>query len=424
MKKYIRIILLLFLFMTFIGCSEGEKEEVQNSKETVEVQEIILEQKIQEEATTTVVEEPVFEEYELQLMAVGDNLLHMGIVATGKQEDGSYNFDFLFQGIKEYLDLAEIKIINQETILGGNELGFSGYPLFNSPTEVGDSIEKAGFNVVLQATNHSADKGIGGLLHCVEFWEQKEDILMVGIDKDSEFTYEIPILEVEGIKVAVLNYTYSPNMETIPKSIQGYLNILCDWDLDTGRIDFTKLNSQVVEDIQRAEEIADFTIVCPHWGTEYSTKPSEVQRDFAKQMTDAGADLIIGTHPHVVQPVEWVEGENGQEALCFYSLGNYVSTQKDPLNMLEGMAWVTLRVEEDQVLIQEDKTGILPLVCHYTGGTPRLEKVYSLDNYTEELATKHGIVSYGKRAISLEDLNQWSEEILEQWVLSSEEILK
>ena len=437
LKAVFLVSLLMLLILTGIAFSsislekegsEGIVKEMDTSKERgqdgtkIEEDQEITGEKTVEESEIVLQEEPVFEEYDLQLMAVGDNLLHMGIVTTGKQEDGSYNFDFLFRGIEKYLSLAEIKIINQETILGGNELGFSGYPLFNSPTQVGDSIEKAGFNVVLQASNHSADQGIKGLLHCVDFWKEKENILMVGIDEDSESTYEIPVLEVEGIKIAVLNYTYSPNMESVPKSIRGYLNILCEWDPDTGRIDFTKLNPQVVEDVKRAEEAADFTIVCPHWGTEYATKPSEFQRDFAKQMTEAGADLIIGTHPHVLQPVEWIEGDNGERALCFYSLGNYVSTQKDPLNLLEGMAWVTLRVKEDGILIREENTGVLPLVCQYVGGSPRLEMVYSLDNYTEELAKEHGIVSYGGRPIKLEDLNKWSDEILGEWELSSQEI--
>ena len=421
MRVFRKKVLLLFLFIFLIGCNKEEEIITEHRGESEKIQEVSLEETVEEEEY--IPEEPVFEEYDLQLMAVGDNLLHMGIVSTGQQADGSYNFEFLFQGIEEYLNLAEIKIINQETILGGNELGFSGYPLFNSPTEVGDSIEEAGFNVVLHATNHSADKGLDGLLHCVEFWEEKEDILMVGIDKDSALTYAIPVLELEGLKIAVLNYTYSPNTEIIPKSIQGYLNILCDWDLNTGQIDFTKLNPQVVDDIKRAEEIADFTIVCPHWGTEYATKPSDTQRNFAKQITEAGADLIIGTHPHVLQPVEWIEGTNGESALCFYSLGNYVSTQKDPLNLLEGMAWVTLHVQEDGIFIQRENTGILPLVCQYEGASPRLEIVYALEDYTEELASKHGIISYGGRAIKLEDLNRWSHEILGDWVLSSEEIV-
>jgi len=113
------------------------------------------------------IEIPVFEEREITLMAVGDNLMHMGIVHTGKMQDGTYDYSFLYEGIEDFLEVADIKIINQETILGGNELGFSGFPAFNSPTEVGDAIAKAGFNVVLHASNHTADKGISGLKNCI-----------------------------------------------------------------------------------------------------------------------------------------------------------------------------------------------------------------------------------------------------------------
>ena len=111
----------------------------------------------------------VFQEYDITLMALGDNLMHMGIVNTGKQSDGTYDYSFLFQEITDYLEAADLKVINQETIFGGNELGFSGYPYFNSPTQVGDAIAAAGFNVVLQATNHAADQGINGIYHCVDF---------------------------------------------------------------------------------------------------------------------------------------------------------------------------------------------------------------------------------------------------------------
>lgn len=436
MKRNIIVIMVCLLLISFMGCGKKRDREavpdyltidevntIDNQVVPEEEQEKSLYEAVVEKGKEEIVQEPVFEEYEFQIMALGDNLLHMGIVNTGRQEDGSYNFDFLFKGMEEYLDLAEMKVINQETILGGNELGFSGYPQFNSPTEVGDAIVKAGFNVVLQATNHSADKGINGLLHCVDYWKKQEDVLMVGIDDDSSFEYEIPIIEVEGIKVAVLNYTYSPNTEVISKSIRGHLNILCDWDTESGRIDFTKLHPKVIDDILKAEQEADFTIVFPHWGTEYATKPSEYQKSFAKLMTEAGADLIIGTHPHVLQPIEWIEGDNGLKSLCYYSLGNYVSTQKDPLNMLEGMAWVTVFVQEDGVSIKEDNTGILPLVCQYTGASPRLENVYALDRYSDELAAKHGIISYGGKAIDLTELNRWSEEILGEWILSSGDIL-
>lgn len=371
--------------------------------------------------TPTPTPEPVFEEYDITLMALGDNLMHMGIVNTGRMEDGSYNYSFLFRGIEEYLSQADIKIINQETILGGNELGFSGYPRFNSPTEVGDAIAAAGFNVVLHASNHAADKGIEGINNCISFWRTHPEVLMVGItDEASE--KEIPLLEIGDITFAILNYTYGPNMETLPSDLIGHLNMLCSFNEKNGHIDFTSLNPQVLEDIEKAKELADIVVVLPHWGTEYQDKPSTYQKKFALQMTEAGADLIIGTHPHVPQPVEWITAENGNTSLCYYSLGNYVSTQKQTLCMLEGMAWITFHVTENDVTISEKGTGVLPLVCQYKSGPVRLDGVYFLEDYTEELASKHGIRDYGGVILRLDDLKTKSSDIFGDFVLKKSDI--
>ena len=377
---------------------------------------------ISDSAAESIPEPAPFPEYDITLMAVGDNLMHMGVVHTGKQEDGSLDYSCLYEGISAFLEKADIKIINQETILGGNERGFSGYPYFNSPTEVGDAIAKAGFNVVLHASNHAADQGVEGLVSCAQFWDKYPEILMTGIHADKEKAGEIPLLTIDDVTFAILNYTYGPNMEILPKSLEGHLELLCACDPATNQIDFTTLNSKVIADIEKAKELADIVIVCPHWGTEYVTKPSSYQQKFAMQMTEAGADLIIGTHPHVVQPVEWITSENGNRALCYYSLGNYVSTQKGGPSMLEAMSWVTFHVDEDGVSISEDKTGIIPMVCHYTSGPVRIENIYLLEDYTAEQAASHGIRSYGGVNLTLEDLNSWSEEILGDWVLSKNEI--
>jgi len=199
--------------------------------------------------------------------------------------------------------------------------------------------------------------------------------------------------------------------------------MLCNWDENTGRIDFTTIHPQVLEDIVRASELADVVIVCPHWGTEYTTTPSKYQKEFARQITEAGADLIIGTHPHVVQPVEWIEGENGNKALCYYSLGNYVSTQKEGICMLEAMAWVTFRVKEDGVVISEENTGVVPMVCQYKSGPVRFESVYLLEEYTRELANRHGIRNYGGVNLTLEDLQKWSSEVLGEWVMAASDVI-
>lgn len=359
---------------------------------------------------------------EITLMAVGDNLLHMGVIQTGKQPDGTYDFSILYEGIKDYLAVSDIKIINQETILGGNELGFSGFPYFNSPTEIGDAIVDAGFNVVLHASNHAADQGLNGLLSCASFWDTYPEVLVTGIHSKVMETPDIPLLTIEDTTFAVLNYTYSPNSETIPSSIIGHLNMLCDYDAQ-GRLDFTTLHPQVLEDIARADALADVVIVCPHWGTEYTTTPSRYQTEFAMQMTEAGADLIIGTHPHVIQPVEWLEAENGNRSLCYYSLGNYVSTQKNPLSMLEALCFVTFRITDEGVSIIPESSGAVPLVCHYTSGPVRIEGIYPLEDYTAGQADSHGILSYGGTRLSLEDLHNWSEEILGSFLLTREQTL-
>ena len=308
--------------------------------------------------------------------------------------------------------------------MGGNSRGFSGFPNFNSPTETGDAIADAGFNVVLQASNHTADQKLDGLLYCAQFWkEQYPDILVTGIHEDVSQADDIPLLTVEDVTFAILNYTYGANTETLPLNLLGHLNLLCAVNEQTGRMDFTTLNPKVLDDISRAKELADIVIVCPHWGTEYSSKASSYQQKWALAMADAGADVIIGTHPHVVEPIEWITAESGNRTLCYYSLGNYVSTQKNAFSMLEAMAWITFHVSEDGVSIDEDCTGVLPLVCQYTSGPVRFENVYLLEDYTEDLAASHGIRNYGGVMLSLEDLQKWSTETLGDLVLTKDQVL-
>ncbi|MBR1853607.1 MAG: CapA family protein [Lachnospiraceae bacterium] len=388
-------------------------------------------------------------EYPVTVMAVGDNLMHMGVVYTGRQDDGTYNYECLYESIADFLGLADIKIINQETVMAGNQLGFSGYPYFNSPVEVADGIAAAGFNVVLQASNHSCDQGIEGIDYCVSVWEKHPEVLMVGLHSgasdaisaegelpqttesenradvtsasDQMSAREIPILEIDGVNFAILNYTYAPNSGYMPPEVQKRLEVLCNYNRKTGRMDYTTINPQVLEDIKQADEIADAVIVCPHWGTEYSTTASSYQKKFALQMTEAGADVIIGAHPHVVEPVEWITAENGNEALCFYSLGNYVSTQKDCISMLEAMAWVTFIVHEEgdtrTVTLSHTGSGAIPLVCQYSSSPVRIKGVFPLETYTEEQAAAHGIKSYGNGVLHLEELKKWCEEILGDAVL-------
>ena len=366
-----------------------------------------------------------FEEYDITLMAVGDNLLHMGLVNSGRQSDGTYNFDFLYEPIAPYLNNSDISIINQETIMAGNDKPFSGFPYFNSPVEIADAIEKSGFNVVLQSSNHTIDQGIDGLLNAYDVWQQHPGVTMVGIHDDPEKEHDIPIITVKDKTFAILNYTYGPNLGAVPGNIKGYMNILCaiKEGSKTNELDFTKINPAVIEDIKLAKERADIVIVCPHWGTEYALEPSKYQKEFAKQMTEAGADVIIGAHPHVPEPVEIINADNGNHSICYYSLGNYISTGQKGESMLEGLAWVVFHVTEDDIYVDNSRSGVLPLVMEYLSGPLRFEGIYALEDYNDELASKHGIRGWGGVTLTTEKLNDWSNQIFGDWALTKSMLL-
>ena len=366
-----------------------------------------------------------FEEYDITLMAVGDNLMHLGLVNSGKQPDGTLNYDFLFEDISEYLQYSDISIINQETIMAGNELGFSGFPYFNSPIELADAIDKAGFNVVLQSSNHTIDQGLDGLLHACDVWSKHPNVLMVGINRDKKDVHDIPILTVKGKTFAILNYTYGPNLGAVPSDVRGHMNVLCKIKENSNynELDLTTLDPAVLDDIRRADQMADIVIVCPHWGTEYATEPSSYQKQWAMLMTEAGADVIIGAHPHVPEPVCKIETAGGNSSLCYYSLGNYVSTGQEGKSMLEGMAWIVFHVTEDGISIDEQRSGVLPLVMQYLSGPLRFEGIYPLEHYTDELASHHGIRSWGGVNLTVDNLRGWCTEIFGEWTLSSDFIL-
>ena len=434
-KHYLFYPLLLALVLILPGCSglsSQTGETVQNTSApfTFQGEPILTPVPIE---TVDPTPEPTPEptpQPEVTLMALGDNLMHMGIVGTGKQSDGSLNYDFLFEDLADFIDLADLSVINQETIFGGNELGFSGYPYFNSPTEVGDAIVNAGFDIVLQATNHTLDQKQAGMEHCINYWKQHPEILMVGLHERYEdadgnqlpASERIPLITKNGITFAILNYTYGPNFEILPGYARGRMDVLCNWNEKNGALDFTTIHPQVLEEITAAKELADVVVVFPHWGAEYVTTPSKYQKRFALQMTEAGADLIIGAHPHVTQPVEWIKADNGNECLCYYSLGNYVSTQQDPISMLENMAWVTFRKTDDGVIIDRDKTGSIPLVMQYSSGPLRFKGIYLLEEYTQDLADKHGIRSWGHKNLYVSDLQTWAAEIMGDSVKTAYEL--
>lgn len=320
----------------------------------------------------------------VDIMMIGDILLHTRIENYSMQEDGSYNFDAIFANTLEESLAADIAIVNQEVILGGEALGVSGYPTFNAPFEVGDALALAGYDVVLHATNHALDKGKKGLLNCIDFWENTyPEIGVVGINDSAEDREEIYVIEKEGIRIAILNYTYGTNGIALPKDMPYAVNMLDE--------------DKIIADLLAADRLADFVIVCPHWGTEYRLQPDNSQKKWAELFLEYGADLVLGTHPHVIEPIEWLTNETtGESMLVYYSIGNYVnwtagSGDGIANRMVGGMANVTVQMDEEgKAYIAE--YGVTPVICHPEKKTNGIT-VYPLEEYTEELAEKNAIRS-------------------------------
>lgn len=313
---------------------------------------------------------------------VGDVLLHEKVSDSGKMDDGSYNYDHLFANVKTDIENADISIVNQEVILGGREMGLSGYPSFNGAFEVGDAIAGAGFDIVLHATNHTIDRGSRAVKNCMEFWDTKHpQIAVLGINSSAEEQQNIYIRTENGIKIAFLNYTYGTNGIPLPADMPYCVNILEE--------------KKLRQDIALAEELADFTVVLPHWGTEYILEPDNSQKYWTQVMFECGVDLVIGTHPHVIEPVEMIENDD-HSMLVYYSIGNFInSTAQSGKGIANRMVGAIANVKIDR---SEDGNvdiidyGVTPIVTHVLTGSGKIT-TYKLSDYTDELASQNEIVS-------------------------------
>lgn len=319
------------------------------------------------------------------LMAVGDNLIHNTLIAAGEQEDGSLDYTSLYANIKPEIENFDIAVIDQETILGGSSFDYTGYPMFNSPWEIGDAAIDAGFDIFNCATNHTMDMGWQGIEKEIEFFSNHKEVVQLGVNADENSYDQITYYEKNGITFAMLNYTYGTNGIPLPEDKPWCVNLL--------------EKEKVTKDISEARKHADVVIVFPHWGTENSHDISDYQEEYTKLFSDLGVDIVIGCHPHVIEPVKWVENkETGKKMLVYYSVGNFISHQIELDQLLGGMAQVTIEKHGEEIEISSAK--LVPIVCHYNRGEDGKFKfnVYKLADYTNELAESHsqsgGTVEY------------------------------
>ena len=247
----------------------------------------------------------------VKLVAVGDMLIH-DTIYNDFRIGSSDTFDFrpAFQYVKPIIEKADFAAVNEETPLGGVALGLSGLYVANSPQELGDALADTGFNLIQLANNHTYDRRLAGIEATANFWQKyKSTAITSGAYLDQASRDKTPILEKNGIKLAFLNYTYGSNLGNPPNSYN--LNLI-NRDL-------------IAKDIAMAKTQADVIVVAIHWGIERDRQESASQRDLAQFLANQGADIIYGTHPHVLQPPEWLTRPDGKKTYCMYSLGNFLS---------------------------------------------------------------------------------------------------
>lgn len=308
---------------------------------------------------------------DVDLVMVGDVLMHEGVYQSGATTGGDYDFDHVFAHVRGELDGAELKILNQETPLGGDVAPFSGYPQFNGPQQMGDAEVKAGFNVVLKASNHAMDAGYAAIGSELGFWRRRHPgVAVVGMRDPDGLATDVPngvyVYEKDGFRVAVLNFTFSLNGLQDPR---GAVSMLTE--------------EHVRDAMAYARAHADMLVACPHWGTEYVSAPTASQRQWAQLLVDCGADVIVGGHPHVIGPVETFASSRGGTGVCFWSVGNFVSAQRNDACMVGGMAKVTLRKDPDGTC-RVVRYAFEPVVTHKGNGHEMT--TYMLRDYTGALA--------------------------------------
>jgi len=297
MKKKLKFYSLIFilLFVIVFGCyfiynyfdnDKNSKNDDVKQEEKVEVPEV----------------------NKLSLVMVGDSLIHSAVYIDAK-ENGIYNFKPMLENVKEYISGFDLAFYNQESILGGTELGLSTYPRFNSPYEVGDAFRDMGFNLVSLANNHTLDRGEKAIINSRNYWNQYDDIIVSGSSTSYEERDNIKILEKNGISYALLSYTDLTNGLKTPSGKDYLVDRYSE--------------ERVREDITKIRDKVDLLLVSMHFGVEYTHTPTSRQKEIANLLSELGVDIVIGHHPHVVQPIEFIG-----DTMVIYSLGNFISAQR------------------------------------------------------------------------------------------------
>ena len=393
--KYCCLLLALCVMLCGCGCQQTptavQPEVVQPAEQPQQQPEAPTETPADPEPEPLPEPEPEPEPIAIRITAAGDNLLHNTVSMASELSEGGYDFYPIYENIQKIIAGSDIAFINQEVMLTGE---VSAYPNLAAPAENADALIQAGFNVINLATNHTLDKGMKGLESCLENVHARPFEAVLGAFRTEEEAAQLCVLEKQGIRFGFLSYTYGLNGYQLPSDKPWKVSLIDE--------------QKIAADLAAIRSECDYLIVSMHWGNEYQTGESDYQNRLAQLLCDGGADLIIGTHPHVLQPMKWLEREDGHKTLCAYSLGNFVSNQHKRVTMLGGILEVELLFDENGTLLETTSAGIIPTVTHYKKG---YYTIYQLSEYNDELAGVHAIRNY-EAPFNMNYLNELSQKIL------------
>lgn len=278
-----------------------------------------------------VIEEEILPPVEIVIGAVGDIMVHGPQLRAQYNPDmDEYNFTNNFKYIKPYLQEADLVIGNLETTFAGKEKGYSSYPMFNSPDTLADSLKEAGFDIISTANNHTIDSGSEGMIRTIEVLEDR-GLEVIGTRKE-ESSENFIIKDVKDIRLGLTAYTYETpifgdyrtlNALKIPKEIEGLINTFSYEGLDE---DLMEMKATADKMKEAGAEVVIFYV---HWGEEYQRQPNQYQKYIAGKLIDYGVDIILGSHPHVLQPIELLESIGKYSSpVVVYSMGNFISNQR------------------------------------------------------------------------------------------------
>ena len=320
---------------------------------------------------------PLIGSSSVNIVCAGDNLIHTPIYRIAKEigENGGYEFSPAYEHLGTLISDADLAILNQETILS-DDFEPSSWPFFCTPTDMARVMTELGFDAFSIANNHVIDKGEAGLKSTLTFWKDNyPDVPVYGAYLNEEDMNNIRTMTVNGIKFAFLGYMEHTNGLYLPSSTEFRITYLSD-------------EETMEKQIRKAREIADCVIVSAHFGIEVTNIITPQQRTLSQKFADWGADIIIGTQPHTIQSMEYLDAADGRKAFVFYCLGNFISTMDNPLSMAEMLGCITVTKDSPTGSVTLSDAYAVPLVNYYDKAYTYVG-VYPLSGYTRSLAETH-----------------------------------